>query len=747
MPTRCTALLIPASLLVALAGAPFAHAQDTPGQSRSAPAGKAAPGSRSLVPPKREPSNAQLLADFIHYVLIDRNDLASGSGQALLDKKLAPRDFVKLVESTQGGVPRFQTAVVRAQRRKDVETVAGALLALYEESKKSSARSPDDVTANIKLLSGTQSQQIFAKNQLIAAGEYATPQLLQALLDRGDLLRQARVREVLVGLGQQAVVPLVTVIPDLDPASQQTVVSVLGEIPYPTSLPALYDLLANTPSPDVRQETERSIQRIAGSVNNGVPLAQRYTDLANDYLKESRSLTSFPDEKQQLWWTSDPGVGLVTQAIDTSVFHEGMAMRNAEQALRKDPGASQALGVWIASNFRREIQGGEGIPNPAYAKDRRDATYYAVAAGNQPSQAVLARAIDENDTQLARKALAAIARTAGGTNLWTTGGTRRPLVEALRFPNRRVQYDAALALGGAQPRQPFEGSEQIVRLLAGAIRDANARYALILAADTERQSSLSEILKAEGYTILPPAIRLDDALQAVADVPAVDLIVTDLPPGSTGESLERIQADQKLRATPVLALLPAGSGSELSNRYGRDKRVELARAGLSPKEITAAAEQLLDRSIGGPVSTEEAAEYKARALGILRDLAMSGNTVLNIGDASGPLITALKDESNKGPAMLRIADVLSYVPTREAQEQLADTALASEPGSPARVALINIVADSAKRNGNLLAPRQVESIVAMAKDGQGEEATAAAALMGSLSLPNKDLVPLILGQK
>lgn len=741
MPTRRVEMRIALSALALTAGSTVALAQS------DAPSAEGArPASRSLVPAKREPSNAQLLADFIHYVLIDRNDLAAAMGQTLLDKKLPPKEFVKLVEGTQGGVSRFQTAVVRAQRRAEVERVAGALLALYEESKKSSARSPDDVAANIKLLSGTQSQQIFARTQLIAAGEYAVPQLLQALLDRGDMLRAVRAREVLSAMGQQAVVPLTTALPDLDPASQQTVISVLAEIPQPTSVPFLYDVASGTSSGEVRAEAERAITRITGSYNNSIPLAQRYTNLADDYLKESRSLTSFPDDASQLWWTFDPGAGLVMQAVETKVFHEGMAMRLAEKALRKDGSAMPAVSTWLAANMRREIQGTESVANPSYGKDRRDAMYYAVAAGNQPSQNVLARALDENDTQLARKALAAIDRTAGGSNLWTAAGTRRPLVEALRFPNRRVQYEAALALGAAQPKTGFDGSDQIVRLLAGAIRDANARYALILAADTERQNSLTEIFKSQGYTIMPAAVRLDDARQAIADVPAVDLIVSDLPPNATGEMIAAAQGDPKLRATPVLALVPGEGSGELRNRFGRDKRVELARAGLSPAEIGAAAEQLMTTSIGGPITADEAAAYKNRSLAVLRDLAMSGNTVLSIADASGPLVTALKDDANKGPMQLKIADVLAFVPTRDAQENLADAALAAESG-PVKIAMLNAVAQSAKRNGNLLAQRHVDSIVALAKDGKGEEATAAAALMGSLNLPGTDLVPLILGSK
>jgi len=53
-----------------------------------------------------------------------------------------------------------------------------------------------------------------------------------------------------------------------------------------------------------------------------------------------------------------------------------------------------------------------------------------------------------------------------------------------------------------------------------------------------------------------------------------------------------------------------------------------------------------------------------------------------------------------------------------------------------------------RRFGNKLEPRQVNSLVRLASAAETDaQATAAAALMGALSLPNKDLIPLILGEQ
>lgn len=70
-----------------------------------------------------------------------------------------------------------------------------------------------------------------------------------------------------------------------------------------------------------------------------------------------------------------------------------------------------------------------------------------------------------------------------------------------------------------------------------------------------------------------------------------------------------------------------------------------------------------------------------------------------------------------------------------------DAALAAS--GQERVALLEMVGESAKRFGNMLSDRHVTRLVGLARDGQSEEAVTAAALMGALNLPNTELLGLI----
>lgn len=684
--------------------------------------------------------HAEMLRDFNHFVRINRADVAAGLGQQLLTSGLSPTQFVDLVESVEGE-ERFQNTIGRAMLMSELESTAASLVRMYERGRMERVRDPQEIARNIELLSGVMRGRILGRERLIAAGEYAMPQLLQALLQRNDVSLQSSAQALLISMGQQAIIPLATALPHVDPASQEMIVDVLGQILYPTATPFLYDLMLSTESTKVRAACERALQRIGPG--SSVNPAELYQQLAEGYYTRRPELTSFPGEEHQLLWSYVPGLGLSMIAIRTEVYNEAMAMRMAERSLELRPqNNDRAVALWLAANFSREIRTPEGYTNPAYVRNR-DAMYYAVAAGASPSQAVLARALDGRDTPLARRAIAAIEQTAGGAALWADQDERRALLEALRYPNRRVQYEAALALGGAQPQVAFDGAERVVPLLASAIRDAGTQYAVVVSTNRELGDWTRQALEGAGYRVLPVGARLDDLAEPIAEVPGIDLIVSHLSPDATVAMVSQVRSVPKLGATPVLAVTSPQGAIDLSRRYERDAMVEIRSAGINEQQLLRASEELVEVAAGGRISEEEARQYSVRSLAVLRDLAVSGNRVLDVGDAALSLTSSLND--TRGEERLRIAEVLSRINQRRVQIALMDAALAAS--GPEMISLLGKVSESAKRYGNHLESRQVARATELAEKGDQAEATAAAALIGSLNLPNNNLAPLILGSR
>lgn len=698
-------------------------------------AGGAAGGTEESTPLKS-------LKDFIHFVKIRRMDVAAGYARQLFDAGLSNKDFVKLVEES-GEQARFDEAVQIALKDPELESSAARLLSSFDKGKLERARDPDEITRSIGALTGTVRGRLLARERLKAASEYALPQLLAALLDGTNKSRQAEVRTLLIELGRASEIPLSTAMMRLDASQQEAVVDVLGLIPYKTSLPYLVDLKETTANDAVRNACERAIAQAGGAAPDRAAL---YLQLAEGYYDERSDLTSFPGEDHQLLWSYNPGVGLVMTAIRTPVFHEAMAMRLSERSLALRAESQAAVALWIAANFKRELSTPEGYTNPAYGAERREAMYYAVAAGSEIEQAVLARALETADTPLARKAIAALQKSAGGATLWNTGAKpgRKPLTEALNYPNRRVQYDAALALAAAQPREAFAGSERVVPTLASSIREASSRVAMVLASDNETYGSVRKILEKAKFSVLPFGRTFADMAGSLAEATAVDLVViasqqTEAVPGL----IDQVRGTAKISATPVMALTSAEAYTELRRKYERDTTVSIRQSALAEATVLRAIDELIQVASGGPVTEAEAKDYSARSLSALRDLAVSSNPVFDVGDAALPLMAALGEA--RGNVRLEVAEVLSRIGQERAQTALMDAALSA--GGNERIALLGKVADSAKRFGNLLPSRQVTELVKLASGGSDAEATGAAALMGALNLPNSQLIPLIMGEK
>ncbi len=707
----------------------------------AAPAATAPRASAQQTPAADEASARtpeDLLANFIHFIKIARYDVAAGEGRALLDSGLSPTAFVDLVDGS-GELDRFESAVARGLRVEAVQQIAARLNDLYRKGRLERARNPDEITRNIALLKGTMGERLSARARLIAAGEYAMSQLLETLLGDGDLSIRARVQQVMIGMGRQAVIPLSESLAGLSPDLQERVLNVLAAIPYRASLPAVTELYQKTGSSGVRAAAARVISALGGDPDASP--AALYAALAEGYYEHRDELTSFPGEDFQLIWDMTPERVLRMNAIPSAIYHDTMAMRMSERSLRLDPSSPETLALWIASAFRREIDG-EGLAHVEPAAGR-DAMYYAVAAGPSIGQRILARALDTRDTPLARRAIAAIERTAGVATL--TGGDlgRRPLLEALGFHSRRVQIEAALALAHSQPMETFDGAERVVPIIAGAIRNAGERFAVVLSGnDREEYDRIRGILEKSGYTVLPPADRgLDDIMGPISEAPGIDLIVTSMNGADTVAAHDRARAEPRLAAAPMFVLARSADALDLERRYRRDRTVLVRRDALTTDQFVAAVGLLERQAVGGAITEAEARDYASRSLAALRDLAIARNPVLRIEDAALPLIAALGETG--GSVQGDIAEVLAHVDQGRAQITLADTALDTSGG--VRIALLAKVADSAKRFGNMLEPRQVEHLIRLASDDDLATATAAAAVVGALDLPNTDLVPLITG--
>lgn len=724
------------------------------GPAVSSALGQPAGGQPGADAPTTEQTPGQLLRDFVHFTFIDRPDLAVGVASELLGRNMPAAEFVDLVEETGEDLERFQQAVLRLGRMDGGRETAEAMWSLYNQGKLDRARNADEISEAIQMLLGDARSRLLARERLVAAGEYAMTQLFEQMTARNNDRMQAEVSRLIIDMGQQAVMPLCAALRGSDPVVQERIADLLGLIGYRTALPFLFDTASSAQVEAVRTACARAIQRLGRDTGMSADVGTEYLVLAERYYDEQREVTAFPGEQTQLLWAFAPETGLRSTGIATSVFHEAVAMELATRALELNGANASATAMWVAANLSREIDGPASYRNPAYPSTRRGADYYAVASGTDIAMRVLARGIDDRDTPLTLRAISALGQTAGAAALagrveagqMIGDQDRRPLLEALSYPNRRVQYETALALGMAQPRQSFPGVERVVPTLAAAVRDPGAQYAVIVAADAERYNSIRRILESLNYQVLPNTARIADVQGEISAVPGIDLVVTSLTTETTRGQIDEIRRDARLAATPVVALVSGEGYTNLRRVYERDSATAVRPLGAGENEIRASVQGLVQMAAGGPITRQEAERFRDRALSVLRDLAVSGNPVLSVADASESLVGGL--EGADPITRLRIAEVLSYVSTDRVQVALMDMALSTNLSEDERVQMMSRVAASAKRFGSRLEDRQITRALALARSttASEREAIAASALLGALNLQSQSIVPLILGE-
>lgn len=680
----------------------------------------------------------QLLEDFVHYVRIARPELAAAKGRVLLDSGITDAELAELLDEGPTTRERFDAAIARAHVVPELEDIADELDRRVYNGRLELSRELKRIEESIGWLIGSQRMKMLATGLLVEAGEYAVPSLLREITEgRNERLREAAGR-MIVKIRRQAVTPLCAALPHLDENNQRYLCGLLREIGLPHAAPYLMELALDPEATATTREAAARAYRLTGGVNGD--LSQMYTRLAKQYFNDSESLVAHPYEPTNNIWSYDPFVGLVAQPVATEIFNEVMAMRVASKALSIDPRNEAALSLFVASNLKRENELPRGKVDPIYGENTYSPAFYATVFGTKVCQDVLSMAIGRLDTPLVRDAIAALASTTGGANLFTGSGGRQPLLEALEYPDRRVQYEAALALGRALPGQRFPGDIRVVPLLASAVRSSDASFAVVIAGEGEDRRIRASWLEDLGFTIVGMGQRMSDVRVQIGDAVGVDLVVVQVSSAEQAiRTVGEIRVAHRTSAAPVLIVASNVNMVRLKREFRDDIRVKVSRARAPAEAFAAAVDEVMFVGSGGRMTQATAEAYAINAIMVLRDIAITAGSAYVIADAEGALIAALN--TRRGAIRLNVGDILALIDSHRAQRSLFDAALAASGDE--QIELLDRVADSVKRFGDRTQRRHIEALLALITSAGGATAEAAARVHGALVLPSETAIGLI----
>lgn len=683
----------------------------------------------------------QLLDNYVHYARTGQFELAEANARQLLDTVDEDAEMARLLDEGRVTMERYEDALRRAQGVPELEEIAAELDQRIESGRLGLARDHDRIEEAIRMITGTQRERLLGRQRLRAAGEYAVPNLLRRITDDRDQGNRIAAENMLREIGRLAVTPLSVALAELgDHAAQRIVCDILGDIGYAHAAPYLIAFSNDETLPqNLRDAARRAVQRL-DMPEMDFNLAEMWTWIGHRYFDDARSLIAYPDEEQNNVWRYHDTVGLTPINVPTAIYGRVMAMMASREALALDVNHRDALALFVAANLKRENDLPDGAADPIFGDLDYTPSFYATVFGTQTCLDVLGMAIDAHDTPLVRDAIDALSRTTGGANLFAYGEGRRPLLEAMDYPDRRVQYESALTLARALPKEGFAGDYTVVPKLASAVRTGDRQFAVVMGDDDEDRRTLANRLDRLGYEIVATEASLASIRDSIDYAIGVDLIAVRMrTPDRAQEAVSQLRGLRRLAVTPMLVLADHADVPGLRLEYRERQNMRVSRFGLDDDAFRVTVENLMDRAVGGRITEAEAEVYAIEALDALRDVAISDSSVYEISDAESALLDAL--ETRIGGTRMLVADILALIDSSRAQQRLCDAALAADDFE--QIELFIRTADSVKRFGNRLQDRHVNALLAIIADATGERAEAASELYGAMNLPTEAAVQFL----
>ncbi len=753
-----TPRLLPSLALGCVLSVPFGsvYAQDA-----AAPAAPAAPPAAApQLPvdpladlPKELVSDCE---DFFHFATVGRFDQAKATGEKILAASHKPLDVMNAFE----GIIDQRNRHLAFDRRLDLyermlawqgvpelrEPVA-KLLAIFRQAKLEKRADMAFIEANVmRLGSGHRAYQL-AVDSLKESGELAVPVLLMHLQNPSDKALHPYIRTAIRDMGIRALNPLVAAA-ELTGKDQDDllgwVISSLGDLGYDNAVPCIARIyrarLANPNDPIAKVAYENLI-RLGVKQPQDLNPAQAYFELAQKFYYEKAAIAADRALPIAFVWTWTDG-RLTKKDVPTPVFNEHMALRAAKAAVELDAARGDAISLLLAAAYRREIDMPANATDPIWTDKTPSAHFFAVAAGVQHLNPVLARAVEDGDAALALKAVQSLDKIVGENSVQSSQAIA-PLMAALHYPDRSVRFEAAIALAKSVARKPFVGQEQVVAILAEALGQTGKPGVLVMASSQDELNARIESITAAGAYNARGGVGAEQAVAAAGGLPSVDVILMDEKDAAQTDRLQvLVRGNVRLEPAARLVFVESAVASPYAKIAQTNRRYTPATRPSNDSALVAAIEAARHRSQGLPIDEAAATVYALRASAQLAELAALR---IELGIAQPALLTALDDQR---PELAKAAgNVLSLVSTRAAQQALASKAVDEKVAEDLRISFLNNLAANAKAFRNELEPVQIDALVKVVQSGPTPEVRSAAAeAHGALNLPSERLRGLFLSE-
>lgn len=619
-----------------------------------------------------EPKTPEEIFDAVLLMVdISRIEVARGYLKKFLAEEPTDEVLIQLREKYGPG------AFLRLANIKELRPESQTLLERNNTAYRQYANDPARLDSFLKgLVSDDVEQRTIARHQMETAGTAVVPALVAALGDPKYASFKGTIVEMLVRIGRPATPALHAALASPDSPTRQSVILALGLIRDEASIPHLIRFAGQPEASAESEAAKKAITRIVG--NDSAARAQlqgaasRLVKTARDYYL-GRNTGRIGSDQLVTTWVWDESARTVrelrlppaTAAIQQGIFFADAALDVAPERLDVQTTYLNLLFAQEAATvgFNKPIASGPGSVQDIAAS-------VGLAAVNR----ALADALEWHKLDSALVALQVLARIGNVQQIRSVGGQQSPLLRALNFPSRRVQFAAAETIIALDPAMKYAGSERVIAILGRALTQAETtmKQGMVLDSVINRGQSIAGFLRELGFEINHRQTG-KEGFRTAASLQEVDLILLDanIQRWGLSETLTNLKYDPRTKDIPIVIYGEAVTERTIRVYMKQFPNVHYIEVPASAEDLERQLEPILSQQAELPLTADERSTKSSRAAELLSFLSNGQRRKLyDFTLIEKPVLNSLQNAQ----LAAQLLPVVNAIPSIASQTQLAEFA-------------------------------------------------------------------------
>lgn len=593
------------------------------------------------------------------------------------------------------------------------------------------ASSPQHIKTLVDNLTAGGEERAAALTMLRNIGPATLPRIFERV-PNANASERAALQTAMIDFGQPTVPVAIAGLQSSNTQIQSTAASTLGYLGNPAVAPYLWYLAAYRETPDgVRTAARTALARLLETSETKITrvapssVVKQLRDLAVQHFRRELHWQVGSDKKVELWYWDEGSKQIKRKKTTPRFASVYTGTRFARMALNLSPENEKTQALYVAMSLSAAADPSWQKPLPT-GKDT--AFNAALQAGRETTLEALSLSLKYGDPNAAIGTLLALRQLAKKSDLT---GSNSPIVQALNYPDARVQFAAAATVLTIDPEKRFRGATRVIDILARALNDAGSPTSLVVNASVSKATSLAGLMTQMGYD--PQVARTGrEAYRLAASRGDIELILLQANTirWPLSQTLANLRAGARTKGIPIAIYGPEGLRRRMAHHLRRYSRVEYIAESTTGEHLQMQLRPFLTALQTPSLTPQQRAEQRQAAAYWLAQIATGQRAKLyDLRSAESALVASISDP-NLTEDVVR---ALAAIPTKRSQTAI-HSAVTNINAKPAiRAAAATQLATHIQKYGLLLSMTQINQVKQLQMTtGDPDLATAVASVLGSL---------------